>query len=277
MTPFREPPKVSLGPLSVGLRRRLSRVMARLPSGGRILEEGAPRKAPHTRGAIGCTGFTLAVAAAFVALTTGWLPRTHAGVFLVIAVVIGAGACLAAVISTLDRARTLPTREGQAVGRAAKRVMKRIARLAARAADERSSFGPRHITSLRRALAAASDPSLASWIDEDVRGRVELLLARALAKEAGARLPRDAVMVADVRAMLVRASEHLEDPSAALVDLAALDASLWRTSRRRIKAPSSLDLSPAIMLEDEARLVEEALAEDDLALRPEARRLGVIP
>jgi hypothetical protein len=276
MTPFREPPKVELGPLSVGLGRATARVLAaRLPSGGRLVKQGAVLRDPHERGALGCIGFVMAAIAAFVALTTGWLPRTHMDIALVAAVVIVAGASLAAVITALDRVRAPVTYEGEVVGRAARRIVRRIARIAALAENDGAHLGPRHVAALRRALSAAADPALSSWIPEDVRGRTELLLARAIAREAGTHFPRDAAVAAEVRSLLVRAADHLEDPRGARLDVAALDASPVKA--RASQKPRRFAPLP-LAAEDEDAAEREGFGEEEAALRRQTKapRLGVI-
>ncbi|MRG97599.1 hypothetical protein [Polyangium spumosum] len=287
-SPFREPPKLELGPLSVGLHQAASRVMKRLPSGGRIVRQAPARRAAHTQGALGCTGLVLAASAAFIAVTTGWLPRSHLEVAIVVATVIAAGACLAAVLRALDRARPLPTCEGEPVGHAARLVAQRLARLSTCATEDAARFGPRRINALRRALAAAAEPALATWIPDDVRGRAELLLARAIVAQARPGWTRDAALRAEVRSLLVRATKHLDEPSVAEADLVALDAAplppkdeatgargrepLRRRSRQRFAS------EPRGVV-DEGAAEEEAQHEENhaRARRLRERRADVIP
>ncbi|MDC0741218.1 hypothetical protein [Polyangium mundeleinium] len=277
-SPFREPPKLELGPLSVGLHQAASRAMKRLPSGGRIVRQGPTRRIAHTQGALGCTGLVLAASAAFIAITTGWLPQSHAEVAIVMVTVIVAGACLAAVLLALDRARPLPTCEAEPVGHAARLVAQRLARLATCAAEDTARFGPRRINALRRALSAAADPALATWIPDDVRGRAELLLARAIVAHARPGWTRDAAVRAEVRGLLVRAATHLDEPAVAAADLVRLDAAPLPPAdavagahgreplRKRFRQRFASEPGSAA---DEAAAEEEAQHEE---MRPRARR-----
>jgi len=268
--PFREPPKVELGALSVGLGHAARRAMRGIPSGGRLVSQRPSPKRPHALGALGCTGLVLAATVAFVAITTGWLPKTNAGVALVMATVIVAGACLAAVMLALDRALPTTTREGQAVGHAARLVSRRLARLARCADEDAARFGTRRMNALRRAISAASDPAIVTWIPDDVRGRAELLLARAIVARATPAWTRDEAVRAEVRGLLLRAIEHLDVPSPAEADLAALEASPGpsRVASRGAWTAEAYDA------ESEAEALAEA-AEPRSSQRQE-RRLDVI-
>ncbi|HVK64463.1 MAG TPA: hypothetical protein VM694_08315 [Polyangium sp.] len=287
-SPFREPPKLEFGPLSVGLHQAASRAMKRLPSGGRLVRQGPTRRIAHTQGALGCTGLVLAASAAFIAITTGWLPQSHAEVAMVMVTVIVAGACLATVLLALDRARPLPTCEAEPVGHAARLVAQRLARLATCAAEDAARFGPRRINALRRALSAAADPALATWIPDDVRGRAELLLARAIVAHARPGWTRDAAVRAEVRGLLVRAATHLDEPAVAAADLVRLDAAPLPPTdavasaqgreplRKRIRQRLASEPGAAA---DETAAEEEAQREEMLprARRRRERRADVIP
>ena len=288
-SPFREPPKLELGPLSVGLHQAASRAMKRLPSGGRIVRQGPTRRVAHTQGALGCTGLVLAASVAFIAVTTGWLPGSHLEVAMMIVTVIATGACLAAVLQALDQARPLPTCEAEPVGHAARLVAQRLARLSTCAAEDAARFGPRRINALRRALAAAADPTLLSWIPDDVRGRAELLLARAIVAQARPGWTRDAAVRAEVRSLLVRATEHLDEPGDAEADLVKLDAAPLPPSdvapaargreplRRRFRARFATSETHGAL--DEHAAEEEAQHEEmpPRARRRRERRADVIP
>ncbi|MDI1436263.1 hypothetical protein [Polyangium sorediatum] len=287
-SPFREPPKLELGPLSVGLHQAASRAMKRLPSGGRLVRQGPTRRIAHTQGALGCTGLVLAASAAFIAITTGWLPQSHAEVAMVMVTVIVAGACLAAVLLALDRARPLPTCEAEPVGHAARLVAQRLARLATCATEDAARFGPRRIDALRRALAAAADPALATWIPDDVRGRAELLLARAIVAHARPGWTRDAAVRAEVRGLLVRATTHLDEPAVAAADLVRLDAAplppadaaAGAQDREPLRSGSRQRFaSEPGAAADEAAAEEEAQHEEmqPRARRRRERRADVIP
>ncbi|MDI1478621.1 hypothetical protein [Polyangium sp. y55x31] len=283
-SPFREPPKLELGPLSVGLHQAASRAMKHLPSGGRLVQRGPTRRIAHTQGALGCTGLVLAASAGFIALSTGWVPRSHAEVAMVMATVVVAGACLAAVLLALDRARPLPTCEAEPVRHAARLVAQRLSRLATCATDDAARFGPRRINALRRALSAAADPALATWIPDDVRGRAELLLARAIVAQARPGWTRDAAVRVEVRRLLVRAAEHLDEPAVAEADLARLDAAPLPPAeeapgargRRRLRQRFASEPRAAA---DEHAAEEEAQSEEmrSRARRRRERRADVIP
>jgi hypothetical protein len=108
------------------------------------------------------------------------------------------------------------------VGRAARRALRnalRLSRLAARAPER---FGPRHVAALRRTVAMLADPLVVAWIPADVRGRAELLLARAIASSGGARWAHDAQICAEIRGLLLAAADHLVEPAPAEQDLRAL-------------------------------------------------------
>jgi hypothetical protein len=229
----------------------------------------------------------LAAAAAFVAGTTGWLPRTGVDASLLVAFVLLAGTCLATVMTAFDRGARQPTRPGEAVGRAARRVVERLSRIAAQAEAEPERFGARRVAALRRALVTASDPDLLPWIPADVRGRAELLLARAIAAQAGPRWASDPVAHAEVASLLARAAANLEDPRAAEADRRALAAApAAPRARPRARDRVRLRIRPATRIaaglslreapdENQAALEAEALAEAERA--PQGRRLTVIP
>jgi hypothetical protein len=284
MTPFRDPPRLELGPLSVGLGQATARAIARMPSGGRLIARGGV-EATHVRGAMGCTGLVVAGAVAFAAISTGWLPSSHAEAGLVVLVVIAAGASLAAVLQTLDRAWLAKTRPGAAVGKAARRVARRIARLAAHAERRPDQFGARRLSALRRALSAAADPEVAPWIPDDVRGRAELLLARAIAAHAGPRWALDPMARAEVRALLSRAAANLADPGPAEADLAAIDTSVAPLGARgssrynglRLRSAAPVRIAPLACREREAEAEAELAEELGRERVPEAARLTVVP
>jgi hypothetical protein len=100
----------------------------------------------------------------------------------------------------------------------ARPVLRRLIRLAALL--RRGRLARDHEGALRRALAAAGEPDLAPWIPADVRGRAQLLLARAVAA-AQPTLPAQARR--EVRSLLTAAASHLDDAAPAVADLAAVD------------------------------------------------------
>ncbi|UQA62494.1 hypothetical protein [Polyangium aurulentum] len=285
MTPFRDPPRLELGPLAVGLGEATARAIARMPSGGRLIARERGVEATHARGAMGCTGLVLAAAVAFVAMSSGWVPTSHAEVGLVVLVVIGAGASLAAVMQTLDRAWLAKTRPGAAVGKAARRVARRIARLSAHAERRPDQFGVQRLSALRRALSAAADPEVAPWIPDDVRGRTELLLARAIAAHAGPRWALDPAARAEVRALLLRAASNLADPAPAEADLAAIDASTAPVAARgssrhrklRFRTVPPARIAPLPRLGSDADAEAELAEELGLERAAQAPRLTVVP
>ncbi|WP_437654214.1 hypothetical protein [Sorangium sp. So ce1182] len=234
MSPFREPPGVELGPLEVGLGRAARRAMVGLiPSGGRLIApdsyarsiqgEGAPwRGRSHAAGALGSLGLSLVAACAFVAATGGWELRGARGTAVTVALVIAGGLSLATVLRALDTPRERLTLRGAVVGRAARRALRRALRLARHAARAPEQFGPRRVTALRKTLFMLADPLIADWIPADVRGRAELLLARAIAASAGARWARDPSVHGEVRGLLLAAADHLIEPTPARLDLLVL-------------------------------------------------------
>lgn len=242
---FREPPRVELGPLELGLVGCVRHAVARLPRGGRVRGRRPPSWAPCTIGALGSGGLCASAAAAFVTSTSGWQPEAGTARALVLALVIFAGLSLALLLRALDQpprreraglsARTtvLPA---EVVGRAARRTLGRIARLATQAERHPHQFGPRRVAALRRAIAAVRDPDVSPWIPTDLLGRAELLLARAVALQAGQRWVRDPQRRADVGDLLRRAARHLDDPRSADADLDAMGEARERGPRRRAGA-----------------------------------------
>jgi hypothetical protein len=234
MSPFREPPGVQLGPLEVGLARAARRARVGLiPSGGRLIApdgytrlaqgEGGPWHGPsHAAGALGSLGLLAVVAVAFIAATGGLELHGAGATVAAVALVIAGGTSLAAVLHALDAPRERLTLRGAVVGRAARRALRRTLRLARRAARAPERFGPRRVAALRKTLAMLADPLIADWIPADVRGRAELLLARAITTSAGARWTRDARVLTEVRALLLAAVDHLAEPTPARMDLLVL-------------------------------------------------------
>lgn len=256
VSPFREPPGIELGPLEVGLGRAARRAMAGLiPSGGRLIApdgyarilhgEGGPwRGRSHAAGALGSLGLVLVAGCAFVAATGGWELRGAGATAATVALVIAGGLSLAAVLHAIDAPRERLTVRGAVVGRAARRALRRALRLARHAARAPERFGPRRVTALRRTLAMLADPLIADWIPADVRGRAELLLARAIAASVGARWARDAGVRAEVRGLLLAAADHLSEPTPARLDLLVLAehteaASTSRAPRRPREPPAA--------------------------------------
>jgi hypothetical protein len=282
---FREPPRVELGPLDIGLVGCVRRAVARLPRGGRVRGRRPVSWAPCTVGAIGSGGLCASAAAAFVTSTSGWQPEAGTARALVLALVLCAGLSLALLLRALDDMRrgqlgddmrrvplgddmrreqraddmrgplgeelhrdplgdqprdppggrsagTMVLR-GEVVGRAARRTLGRIARLANLAEKSPHQFGPRRVAALRRAIAAVRDPDVSPWIPSDLLGRAELLLARAVALQAGQRWVRDPQRRADVGDLLRRAARHLDDPRSADADLDAMGETREQRTRGR--------------------------------------------
>jgi hypothetical protein len=264
---FREPPRVELGPLDIGLVGCVRHAVARLPRGGRVRGRRPVSWAPCTVGAIGSGGLCASAAAAFVTSTSGWQPGAGAARALVLALVLCAGLSLALLLRAIDDMRreqiddamrrelgddigretgrtsrrgppgrrdawTMVLR-GEVVGRAARRTLGRIARLASLAEKSPHQFGPRRVAALRRAIAAVRDPDVAPWIPSDLLGRTELLLARTVALQAGQRWVRDPQRRADVGELLRLAARHLDDPRSAHADLEAMGETRERRPRRR--------------------------------------------
>jgi hypothetical protein len=234
VSPFREPPGIELGPLEVGLARAARRAMTGvIPSGGRLIAperyacavhgEAAPsQRRAHAAGALGSMGLLLVGACAFVAGTAGWSPQGAGGTAVTVALVIAGGCSLAAVLRAIDSPRERLTLRGDEVGTATRRALRRALRLARSAARSPERFGPGRIAALRETLEMLGAPLVADWIPADVRGRAELLLARAVAANAGARWTRDPRVRAEVRSLLLSAAEHLVEPAPALSDLLLL-------------------------------------------------------
>jgi len=174
-------------------------------------------------GAFGSTGCVIAAFLTFFAWTSRAQLMGLTFAALCVGIVIVGGASLAAVLRATDRVTLGLTHSGEIVGRRARRILRIMSRLAREAAHSPSGLRPHRLAALRRLLVAARDPEVESWISDDVRGRAELLMARASAAAGGPAWAYDAARRDEVRALLMAAAKHLADPSAAEADLAALD------------------------------------------------------
>ncbi|MEO7328794.1 MAG: hypothetical protein ABI193_09470, partial [Minicystis sp.] len=154
------------------------------------------------------------------------------------------------------------TRPGKVVSRSARRLLQRLTKLAWQAARSPERFGPRRIGALESTLAAAADPELERWIPADVRGRAELLLARAGAAAGGPVWADDPATRRRTRELLASAAGHLLDPEPAALDLAALD----RAHRGARVAPRA-----RVALDPGGTLLSESTREDEPALDHDAR------
>lgn len=255
MSVFREPPAVELGPLAVGLGHAARRALDALPSGGRLLGPVAGR-APYTLGALGSLGLVLVAACALAARAAGWSPRTPGGAGVVAVFVIAGGLSLAAVLRALDAPRARRTLRGDRVGQAARQALRRAARLGDHAERRPERFGLKRVAALRAALRTLADPAITAWIPDDVRGRAELLLARALAAGEGPRWSQRERVRGEVRALLEAAAAHLDQPAPARSDLRALDA---------LHAQGAATPRPASPEEPSGDADEEALAGEEAA------------
>ena len=238
MRPFRNPPRIELGPLSVGLVDTATRAMTHLPRGGRVRGQRPGAITPRALGALGSGGLIAVLTACFVTMTSGFTPSGPTARALVMVLVLVGGASLALLLRAVDRVTSAPILRGDLVGRRARRTVAGIARLAARAERSPHTFCPRQLAALRRAIAATRDPDVAPWIAPNVVGRAELLLARALALHGGPRWIDNGSRRADVCDLLRRAARDLADPAPALADLESVPGARSRrrmTTRRRIE------------------------------------------
>jgi hypothetical protein len=233
MRPFRDPPRVELGPLSVGLVDAAARAMAQLPQGGRLVGRRPAAITPQAMGALGSGGMFTVLAICFVTMTSGWQPAGWSGRGLISLLVLAGGASLALLLRAMDRVTGKPVLRADVVGRNARRTVARISRLALRAEQSPYDFGARRVLALRRAIAATRDPDVAPWVGRDLLGRAELLLARALALHSGPRWIDDPARHADVCDLLRRAMDHLSDPAPAMGDLESVPARVARATPRR--------------------------------------------
>src|SRR5262245_28296378 len=120
MRPFRDPPRVELGPLAVGLVGAAGRAMAQLPRGGRVLGMRAGAIKPRTMGALGSFGLVAVLAVCFFVMTSGWQPVDWEGRGLVALLVLVGGVSLALLLRAMDRAVGIRVLRGDVVGRKAK-------------------------------------------------------------------------------------------------------------------------------------------------------------
>ena len=259
MSPFRDAPPVELGPLDVGLSAAAARAVAALPRGGRLIVPRRPRFAAHLAGALGSTGLFGVLMWTVAAWSSRWSPRAVSDIGLCIVAVLIAGGSLAAVLHALDQNTRPLTRSGEAVRREAQRVLDHLVGLAERAERSPDQLTERHVARLHRALAGAETPELAAWIPDDLRGRAELLLARAIAARGGHAWADDVAQRDRVRALLASAAARLTDPAPARRDLAALDG-----------APRSLRLRVLVDAAKPAPLDDNDNDDDDDATAPAA-------
>src|SRR5262249_18510793 len=153
-----------------------------------------------------------------------WYPTSIEELALCLGGVISGGLSLAAIFRATDRfGIAAETRSGEQIGRGARRVLRRLSRLAAQAERSPERFGARRIATLPRTLAAAVEPDLLPWTRADVRGRGELLLARAEAKLGGPSWAGEEVRRRRISELLRTAAAELTDPGPAEADLAAID------------------------------------------------------
>jgi hypothetical protein len=235
MSPFRDAPPVELGPLDVGLSAAAARAIASLPRGGRLIVPRRPRFAAHLAGTLGSTGLVGFALWAVVARSSHWSPHTISDLGLgALAIILGGGS-LAAVMLGLDRNKRPLTRSGEDVRRDARSVLDRFVGLAERAERTPHELTTPDLARLTLALASAETLERAPWIPDDVRGRAELLLARAVAALAGHAWAADDARRSRVHALLTSAAARLVDPAPARRDLAALDAAP-RSLRLRVLA-----------------------------------------
>ena len=243
MSPFRDAPEVELGPLDVGLPEAAARAIACLPRGGRVIAaraKTARRGSLHVVGAFGTAGLLAFVIASAAAWATGWRPASALDLAVVAAAIVLGGASLAAVLAALDRGSVPISRRGDVVGAEAQAILRRMTRLALLLRRGRMVHGT--AGALRRAIDAAADPELARWISCDLRGRAELLLARALAATSRRRISPAARR--DIRELLGAAAEHLDQPGPAHADLAALDRAPRRIAAARFVADERVEVAP---------------------------------
>jgi hypothetical protein len=263
MSPFRDVPQIELGSLDVGLDDAAQKAMLGLPRGGRLLTLEAGRRSTHTTGALGSVGVFAFGVLAFVGWTTGWSPGGLVDLGLGFVALLFGGLSLAAVLRASDREGTRLTRPGKVVSRSARRVLQRLTKLAWQASRSPERFGPRRIGALERTLAAAADPELERWIPADVRGRAELLLARAGAAAGGPGWADDEARRRRARELLTSAAGRLLEPAPAEADLAALDRAHRggrAAPRARFAAAPGLHHLDAPPLEAEPLVESEARA-----------------
>jgi hypothetical protein len=237
MSPFRDTPSVELGPLDVGLGPAATRAMVALPRGGRLVSLRIAPVAAHIAGTLGSVGLFGVVTFAFLVRSVGWSPESLSDVALCVAVVAAGGLSLAAIFRTMDRTARQLTQPAVIVARGTRRVLRKLASLSRCAERAAEHFDARHVAALSSALAAAAEPEIARWIPADVRGRGELLLARAETRLGGPGWTRDDARRERVRELLLAAASRLADPQPAEADLAALDqapAALRAPPPRRI-------------------------------------------
>lgn len=257
MSPFREQPHIELGPLDVGLEAIAGRAAHAVPRGGRIVAIATHTPVPYTTGALGSAGLLIVGFAGALGASTAWRPQSPADLVLCAILVLLGGVSLAAVFRVTDRALPCATRRGEVVGRAARRVLLRLARLAALARKSPSDLDERKIRELRRVLAALSQPDLARWIPADLRGRGELLLARALALRSGAKLGVNVALREEISSLLAEASRHLADPAPAESDLALLTEATPQQTAKRLSLPP-ISMTGDIEAEEESIALESS-------------------
>jgi hypothetical protein len=262
MSPFRDAPQVELGPLDVGLGKLATKAMRALPRGGRVVSLERSPIGVHIAGTLGSVGLFVVATTAFVAVTSNWRPVSPSDFALCLAGVVAGGLSLATIFRAMDRAVGQLTRPGEIIGRGARRILRRIARLAAHAERAPDEFRARRVAALQRALLSAAEPEIARWIPAEVRGRGELVLARAETRLGGPGWAGDEALRRRVRALLVSAAGRLTDPAPAEADLAALDrAPLLRRSAPKRRSGPRVAAERAAATRSSIRL--EAHADDE--------------
>jgi hypothetical protein len=257
--PFREQPPIQLGPLEVGLEVAAVDACRRIPAGGRLVTLRSARLSCHAAGALGSAGVLSLAIVAVVAGASRWAPADGIDLLLCFAAVLFGGLSLATVLRAVDRRAGHLTTSAHVVGGRARGVIVSLARLGASARANPSRFGGRRVGALTSALDAARDPEIARWIPADLRGRGELLLARALPVGEGAGWSSNHAVRERVRMLLEDAARHLDDPAPAEADLALLP-----------------DATPVERARLDARLLAEAEAEgdaEDVALAAHGQRV----
>jgi hypothetical protein len=213
---------VVLGGLDVDVESAAERALRSVPSRGRVRAAIPARLPRHMRFAVASFGGLISIVAFGLRAAGAWERGTASDSAILFGAIGLAGASLAVFLRASDSEPhdSCSSREMQQRVATQVETMVRIVKRLRRAPETVKSS---EAMALRAALSLASKPGPNRFLPLDLCGRVELVLARALAARKGLMWSADRRLRIEVRGLLVDAAAHLADPSPANADLAAID------------------------------------------------------